>query len=33
MNATDQSIKYNLIVAQEKTVVTIPAKAIQTLIY
>lgn len=33
MNATDNSITYNLIVATEKTVVTIPAKGIQTLIY
>jgi O-glycosyl hydrolase len=33
MNSTDKSVTYNLIVANEKTVVTIPAKGIQTLIY
>lgn len=33
MNHTDNEITYNLIVATEKTVVKIPAHAIQTLIY
>lgn len=33
MNATNQSVTYNLIVNQLKTSVTIPAHAIQTLIY
>jgi glucosylceramidase len=33
MNATDKSVTYNLIVVKAKTVVTIPAHAIQTLVY
>jgi glucosylceramidase len=33
MNATDKSITYNLIVVKAKTVVTIPAHGIQTLVY
>ncbi|OUL60752.1 glycoside hydrolase family 30 beta sandwich domain-containing protein [Flavobacterium sp. AJR] len=33
MNQTDLSVTYNLIIASEKTVVTIPARAIQTLVY
>ncbi|MBZ4041646.1 glycoside hydrolase family 30 protein [Flavobacterium hibisci] len=33
MNHTDNEITYNLIVATEKTVVKIPAHAIQTLVY
>jgi glucosylceramidase len=33
MNATDKSVTYNLIVANAKTVVTIPAHGIQTLVY
>jgi glucosylceramidase len=33
MNATDKSLTYNLIVVREKTVVTIPAHGIQTLVY
>lgn len=33
MNTTNQSIKYNLVITNEKTVVTIPAKGIQTLVY
>jgi glucosylceramidase len=33
MNATDKSVTYNLIVAKAKTVATIPAHGIQTLVY
>ncbi|MFH6960929.1 hypothetical protein ACHRV1_26375 [Flavobacterium aquidurense] len=33
MNHTDNEITYNLIVATQKTVVKIPAHAIQTLVY
>ncbi|MBF7092974.1 glycoside hydrolase family 30 protein [Flavobacterium sp. ALJ2] len=33
MNQSDISVTYNLIIASEKTVVTIPARAIQTLVY
>jgi glucosylceramidase len=33
MNQTNKSVKYNLIVASEKTVVVIPAHGIQTLLY
>jgi glucosylceramidase len=33
MNQTDLSVTYNLIIASEKTIVTIPARAIQTLVY
>jgi glucosylceramidase len=33
MNQTDKEITYNLIIAAEKTVVKIPAHAIQTLVY
>jgi glucosylceramidase len=33
MNNTDKSVTYNLIVATAKTVVTIPAHGIQTLVY
>ena len=33
MNQTDKEINYNLIVASEKTLVKIPAHAIQTLVY
>jgi glucosylceramidase len=33
MNGTDKSITYNLIVVKGKTVVTIPAHGIQTLVY
>lgn len=33
MNQTNKSVTYNLIVASEKTVVVIPAHAIQTLVY
>jgi glucosylceramidase len=33
MNGTDQSITYNLVVVKAKTVVTIPAHGIQTLVY
>lgn len=33
MNQTDLSVTYNLIIASEKTIVTIPVRAIQTLVY
>ena len=33
MNQTDKEVTYNLIIAAEKTVVKIPAHAIQTLVY
>jgi glucosylceramidase len=33
MNHTSKSVTYNLIIASEKTVVTIPAHGIQTLVY
>lgn len=33
MNQTDQEINYNFIVGTEQTVVTIPARAMQTLVY
>ena len=33
MNSTTDTIKYNLIVDKEKTIVEIPAHAIQTLVY
>jgi glucosylceramidase len=33
MNQTDKEINYNLIIASEKTLVKIPAHAIQTLVY
>lgn len=33
MNKTDKEITYNLIIAAEKTIVKIPAHAIQTLVY
>jgi glucosylceramidase len=33
MNATDKSVSYNLIVIKAKTIITIPAHAIQTLVY
>ena len=33
MNSTDNSVTYNLIVANAKTVITIPAHGIQTVVY
>lgn len=33
MNQSDKEITYNLIIASEKTIIVIPAHAIQTLVY
>ena len=33
MNQTDEKIKYNFIVDGQQTLMTIPARAMQTLVY